>query len=101
MTSKLPRKVRPLRSYERYNDGLYVVFPDASVSVICKAYLWGPQQLPSFGCAGGMEWTERLAMIILELLRRAFSCAGCNSNQLEASWRGTLFLLYILCGRFG
>jgi hypothetical protein len=40
-----------------------------------------------------MEWPERLAMIIRELLRRAFSCAGCNSNQLEASWRGALFLL--------
>jgi hypothetical protein len=31
--------------------------------------------------------------IILELPRRAFSCAGCTSNQLEASWRRNLFLL--------
>jgi hypothetical protein len=66
----------------------------SSVSVICKAYLWGPQQLPGLGRTGGMEWPgARLAMIILELLRRTFSCAGCNSNQVEASWRGTLFLL--------
>jgi hypothetical protein len=66
---------------------------------ICKAYLWGPQQLPSSGFAGGMEWPERLAMIILELLRRAFSCAGCNSNKLEASWRGNLFYFYMLRGK--
>jgi hypothetical protein len=41
-----------------------------------------------------------LVMIILELPRRAFSCTGCNSNQLEASWRRNLFLLLHLCGRF-
>jgi hypothetical protein len=40
-----------------------------------------------------MEWPQRLVMVILELLHRAFSCAGCKSNQLEASWRRNLFLL--------
>jgi hypothetical protein len=91
-----------LRSYERHNDGLYVVSSNASVSVICKAYLWGPQQLPGVGCAGGLlGWPEaRLVMTILELPRCAFSCTGCNSNQLEASWRRNLFLLLHLCGRF-
>jgi hypothetical protein len=47
-----------------------------------------------WGGSGVAEWPKRLVMIILELPRHAFSCMGCNSNQLEASWRPNLFLLF-------
>jgi hypothetical protein len=45
------------------------------------------------GGSGRVAGAIVLVMLILELPRSAFSCAGCNSNQLEASWRRNLFLL--------
>jgi hypothetical protein len=57
---KLPRKVRPLRSYERHNDGLYVVSSSASVSVICKAYLLlGTTAAAEFRMRGRYVWSGR------------------------------------------